>query len=170
MELTQEYLKTVLNYDSETGVWTWLYRKNARAQWNSQFSGKPAGGLDPSTGYLRIRIADKLYYAHRLAFLYILGNWPINQGDHENLDRADCRWENLRDATRTENNTNKTISSRNTSGFKGVYYDPNGGRWTSCFQMNRRRFRRCGFATAELAYEAYCKDALEHGGEFARLA
>lgn len=170
MELTQQFLKSILLYDPIAGTWTWLYRHSSRPQWNARFAGNPAGGLDPDTGYLRIRIGNKLFYAHRLAFLYVTGNWPINEGDHENLDRADCRWNNLRDATHAENNTNKPNRSDNTSGYKGVSFDKKSGKWVSDFRINGKRFRRWGFPSAELAHESYKRDALEHGGEFARMA
>lgn len=170
MELTQDYLKSVLLYDPVSGTWTWLYRPLASPQWNGNFAGKAAGGLDPDTGYLRIRIGNKLFYGHRLAFLYMTGSLPVNECDHENLDRSDCRWENLRDATHAENNTNKSNRSDNTSGFKGVSFDKKSRKWVSDFRINGKRYRRSGFITAELAYEAYCRDAIEHGGEFARVA
>lgn len=170
MELTQEFLKTVLLYDPMLGTWTWLYRPYASPQWNGHFAGKAAGGLDPDTGYLRIRIGNKLFYGHRLAFLYMTGGWPTNEGDHENLDRSDCRWQNLRDATHAQNNTNKPNRTDNTSGYKGVSLDKKSGKWVSEFRINGQRFRRWGFLTAEQAHEAYSKDAMEHGGEFARLS
>jgi HNH endonuclease len=169
-DLTQESLKAVLVYDPLAGSWTWLHRPDGSPQWNGNFAGKRAGNIDPDTGYLRIRIGKILYYAHRLAFLYMTGSWPQNEGDHENLDRADCRWSNLRDATHAENNINKPNRSDNTSGFKGVSFDKKSKKWNSEFRFNGRRFRRWGFETAELAHVAYCKDAIERGGEFARVA
>lgn len=169
-EMMQEYLKSVLLYDPLLGTWTWLYRPTASPQWNGHFAGKPAGGLDPDTGYLRIRIGNKLLYAHRLAFLYMLGKWPDNEGEHKNLDRSDCRWENLRDATHAENNANKGKQANNTSGYKGVSFDKKSGKWVSEFRTKGRRFRKFGFASAELAYEQYKRDVFENGCKFARVA
>lgn len=169
-DLSQTFLKSVLRYDPLDGSWTWLRREMASPQWNGHFAGKPAGSIDPDTGYLRIRIGKRLYYAHRLAWLYMTGEWPKIEVDHENTNRADCRWENLREATHAENNTNKPNRSDNTSGFKGVSFDKKSQKWVSDFRLNGKRIRRRGFGTAELAHAAYVEDATLHAGQFARVA
>lgn len=166
--LTQERLKEVLDYNPISGAWTWLYRPSATPQWNGRFAGKPAGGIDPDTEYLRIRIDDVLYYAHRLAFLYMTGSWPQNESDHENLNRADCRWENLRDSTHVQNNCNKIKRSDNTSGFKGVWR--NKSSWVAEATVNGVRYRKWGFKSPEEAHAAYDAIVREHAGEFARSA
>ncbi len=168
-ELTQERLKEVLLYNPETGIWTWLNRPDWTNAVKSRFVGKPAGSIDPDTGYLRIRIDDILYYGHRLAFLYMTGEWPADQVDHKNLDRADCRWENLREANNAENNTNKPISPRNKSGFRGVCFDKWSGKWVTNFKAKGKRYRQFGFTSPEAAYAAYLEDVARHGTEFHRV-
>ncbi|MES2367705.1 MAG: HNH endonuclease signature motif containing protein [Pseudomonadota bacterium] len=111
--LTQRYLKECVSYDPETGEFRWnKYRplthfKNWRG-WN-QFShiygGKEAGNLS-HYGYIEIRINFALYKAHRLAWLYMTGEWPEEQIDHINHVRDDNRWCNLRSVTRYENRIN----------------------------------------------------------------
>ncbi len=75
--LTQEQLKELLHYDSNTGLFTW--RVGRRGMW----ADLRAGTLSPS-GYVSIIIKSKNYSAHRLAFLYMTGNFPINGVDHIN--------------------------------------------------------------------------------------
>ncbi len=168
--LSELRLREILHYDRETGIWTWLHRSDRNKQWNGRFVGKRAGCIDLDTGYWRIRIDDILYYAHRLAFLYVLGSWPEDEADHKNLNRADCSWDNLRPATRGENNTNHPTRSDNTSGFKGVSLEKRTGKWTSEYRLNGNRYRRSGFATAAEAHAAYVEDSQKYGGEFARVA
>jgi hypothetical protein len=47
------------------------------------------------------------------------GEWPKTQIDHINLDKADNRWCNLREATQSQNFANTRILASNGSGFKG---------------------------------------------------
>lgn len=168
MGLTAERLREVLDYDLETGVFKWRYRPEKRVQWNGRFANKAAGSVDPDTGYWRIRIGDKLYYSHRLAFLYVLGNWPRHEVDHKNLERNDCRWNNLREATHSQNGLNKKIDpSRNRSGFKGVSLDRRSGKWVAEATIGGRRYRKWGFSSAELAYSHYSEVMQKHSDGFA---
>lgn len=88
--ITQSDLKDQLRYNPRTGEFRWL-----RGGRFNRLAGKSAGYRDPD-GYLLIRIGGVLYQAHRLAWLYMTGNWP-NGGfiDHRNTDPSDNRWVNL---------------------------------------------------------------------------
>lgn len=72
--LTQEQLKELLNYDQETGVFTW------RTQLGNPRIGAVAGTMAGKGEHktLRIGIGGKSYLAHRLAWLYMHGEWPQN--------------------------------------------------------------------------------------------
>ena len=97
--LTQERLKEVLNYDPETGVFTWA-RKGPGVAF-----GKRAGSFT-SEGYRRVTIDKKEYRAARLAWLYVYGEWPSEVVDHINRDRSDDRIRNLRDVPARVNSKN----------------------------------------------------------------
>jgi len=115
--ITQERLREVVSYTPETGE----FIKNV--------SGKVAGYIAGSNGYLHIVIDKKCYSLHRLAFLYITGRLPSKQVDHINRDKTDNRWENLRDVSATSNCRNRGITKNNTSGVAGVCWSKTAKSW-----------------------------------------
>jgi len=159
--LTQEYLKSILHYDPETGIFTWLKCRN------KNLVGSKAGYICSSRGhgYVKIRIKSKQYLAHRLAFLYMGGKIPQTI-DHINQDRADNRWCNLRECTRSQNGANqKSYRKNNTSGYRGVHLHPC-GKYMSRMCNNGRRYYLGLFDNPEAAHEAYKKAHSELFGEF----
>src|SRR5690349_20811660 len=117
--LTPDKVRQVLSYDAITGQFTWRVSKGlrVRAGGNAGFVAQGA-----NTGYVIIGIDGRQYRAHRLAWFYVTGEWPPDEIDHINGNRADNRWANLRPATVAENQRNRAKSKRNTSGYKGVYW------------------------------------------------
>jgi hypothetical protein len=122
--MTQQELKELLHYDQDTGIFTWLV---PRAN-NAVKIGTIAGGKSPK-GYWRIKIYDKPYQAHRLAWLYVYSEFPKEYIDHINGSRSDNRICNLREATYQQNAFNQKMSSRNTSGVKGVHWSKADSAW-----------------------------------------
>ena len=109
--ITQERLKEVLKYNSETGEFT---RKIAKG-----------GKIKDSSGYILISVDGEKYYAHRLAWLYMYGEFPKNSIDHINKIKDDNHLYNLRDVTSIENQRNRFLNINNKSGFLGVsWYKP----------------------------------------------
>lgn len=90
--LTAERLREVLEYDPAIGVFRWLIKPCG------QISIGDIAGCRHGEGYVQIRVIGRIYLAHRLAWLYMTGEWPISLIDHRNLDRSDNRWSNLREA------------------------------------------------------------------------
>ena len=112
-ELTQARLKELLHYDAETGIFT---RKKTHG---AAKEGRSAGWLD-AYGYLCIQIDKRAYKSHRLAWLYMTGEWPKNQIDHRNQVKIDNKFKNLRQATHCENMRNMAFAKKNLTGFRGV--------------------------------------------------
>lgn len=165
--LDAKRLREVLDYDSETGVFTWKYRAEARVQWNACWVGKKAGCIG-SRGYVNIYIDNKQYKAHRLVWLYVYGCWPEEEIDHKNLCRSDNRLDNLRLATRIQNCGNQTSYKNNKSGVKGIFWFQN--RWCAQIQYQGQKCHLGRFRTPEEACRAYEQAAAEHFGVFARSA
>jgi len=87
--------------------------------------------------------------------------------DHINHNRLDNRLSNLRHCTQSQNQMNSVISSRNTTGFKGV--SPAGNKFRACININGKSVKLGCFVTAELAHRAYSKRAIQEYKEFAYI-
>ena len=146
--LTYERLREVLHYSPETGVFTRLVRTSRSVK-----VGDVAGTVDAS-GYIRIRVDGVLYLAHRIAFLWMTGEWPQQLVDHINGVRDDNRWSNLRPATNAENQQNqRRAQSSNKLGLLGV--TPVGKRFVAQIKVDWRQIHLGTFDTPEQAHDAY---------------
>lgn len=121
--MNDKKLKSVLRYDPETGLFTWLVRTSNRIK-----VGDVAGSID-AYGYRQIKVFGRIYKTHRLAFLYMTGSFPADQIDHINRIPDDNRWINLRAVSNAENQRNHGIQKNNTSGFMGVCRDKSCNSW-----------------------------------------
>lgn len=132
--LTYARLKEVLHYDPQTGIFTWIDPKKPR------FLGKIAGSnwINPKvrSHYVSIKIDKVLYKGHRLAFLYVNGEFPKNMVDHIDGNGMNNRWDNLRECTRTENYRNVRKYTNNTSGAKNVYFHKRTKTWDVSFGID----------------------------------
>jgi len=169
MTLTQERLKEVLHYCPDLGLFWWKVRSISSSHdktFNKHFAGKIAGKL-ATNGYVRISVDGRDHAAHRLAWLYMTGVTPADDIDHRNGRKLDNAFENLREATRSQNLANR--SQRNATGFKGVTRLAS-GRFTAEIRKNRVKDYLGSFDTAEEAHAAYEARASQVHGEFARAA
>ena len=104
--------------------------------------------------YRRISILNRRYYEHRIIFLLFHKRFPSTV-DHINQDKHDNRIENLREVSPAENNLNKPIQSRNTSGYKGVLRTESGKRWKAQISIAGRVNYLGSFDTKQEAVAAY---------------
>jgi hypothetical protein len=145
--LTAARLREVLHYDPETGVFTWLKAYQRR------LVGQQAGRLNDD-GYIRITVDGIEHSAHRLAWLYVHGEWPSVLIDHHNGRRSENRLSNLREADRYINAQNERSHRKtNVSGFLGVRFSK--GRWRSDITIDGKPTFIGRFDTPEAAHEAY---------------
>lgn len=164
-DITQAFLLEILHYDPLTGVWTWLRPTGKRMR-----SGQIAGAVLPmGTGYMGIRINGRRYLSHRLAVLYMTGKWPLRLVDHIDCNGMNNRWENLREATNTNNAGNCRVPVNNTSGAKGVSWHRDAKKWVANIKRSGRQFNLGLYSTVEEAAAAYLTAAKDHFGEFARV-
>lgn len=161
--LTQAILKENLHYNPETGIFIWAKSKTKVKK------GEIAGYTD-CKGYRAIGINRKLYRSHRLAWLYMTGELPICHIDHINGVKDDNSFLNLRDATASQNNQNKSITRKNKSGFKGVCWSKTNKAWRAECTKDGKNHHLGWFASAHLASIAYQEFAKKANGIFFRPA
>ena len=154
--LTHERLTEKLTYDPETGAFLW---RNPRAKWQI---GVPAGNVNKCLGYRQINIDKRLYYAHRLAWLYVHGMWPAATIDHVDGNRDNNRLANLRAATYGQNNRNRGLRADNRFGCPGLQLSTTTGKW-----LLQMRGKHLGvFESRDEAIATYKAAAEREFGEF----
>ncbi len=144
---SQDFLLTVLDYCTTTGMLSWrvrgvnLFNGNARRcdTWNARYGGTPALNYVNRDGYKTGHFhRHGVIKAHRVIWKLIHGMEP-EYIDHINGIRSDNRIANLRSVTRDDNARNIGISRNNTSGANGVYWYPRHGKWMVSIRVNGRR-------------------------------
>ena len=155
--ISQTDLKSILHYDSITGIFTYLKRRNSKCE-----VGTIAGTLDKD-GYICIKILGKLYKAHRLAWFYVYGEWPKQQIDHINCIKIDNRIENLRDCSHSENLLNRHIAMKTnkTTGLLGASLHKSSGKYLSQIKYQGKVMHIGRYDTPMQAHEAYLNKKLE---------
>ena len=165
--LTHEYLKSILDYNPDTGLFVWKNRSFDPSGIAKKFH--KCAGYKEKTGYIRITIDYQIYAAHRLAWLCMTGHFPDCDIDHINLDKSDNRFCNLRLATKSQNSANKTKMSNNKSGYKGVSFLKSSQKWVAEIVKDGVRYFLGSFDDPIQAYKAYCKKSVELYGSFSRV-
>lgn len=159
--ITRERLMEVLDYNQETGVFTWVKPTGYRAK-----AGDVAGAVG-TIGYRHIKIEGKHYYAHRLAWFYVNGAWPSKQIDHIDGSRLNNAIANLREATNAQNNWNKRKQVNNKSGFKGVSWSSTAGKWWAQINREGRHYNLGYYDCPAEAAKAYQSAAERIHGDYA---
>jgi HNH endonuclease/AP2 domain len=165
--LTKEFVRSILDYDPDTGVFRWKHRADRAQRWNTRYAGKISGTIDPF-GYVIIQIEKgSNYRAHILAWLYMTGEWRPGGVDHRHGIRNDNRFSELRRASPSENGSNKRMQSNNSSGHIGVHFDRQRGKWRARINYKNRMYDVGFFDTPEAAAAARAERLKEIHGEFA---
>lgn len=151
-----------MDYNSNTGELRWKFRDDATTSWNRRNAGKLAGGIN-NEGYLMVSINGEKFCASRLIWKIVTGKDPVLLVDHQDLNRSNNKWDNLREATRPENSVNT-----NQRKFRdlpiGIYKQR--GKFAS-----RVAHKHIGvFNTVELAVAAREDEARKIYGEFVRAS
>jgi len=170
-EFPAKLLYELLHYDPLTGVFTWRGARTGRSRGRAR-EGQVAGTLGTDTGYWNIGITDDgrkgIYKAHRLAWLYMTGEWPRKQIDHIDMNKLNNAWANLREASPDQNKSNGS-SYRSASHKKGAHFQKKTGRWASAIRVMNRTVHLGTFDSEDAAHARYCEEAAKIRGEFARF-
>lgn len=140
-----------------------LIRKTSPA--NRVKTGDIAGTLT-TNGYIAITISAKIYYAHRLIFLYHHGYLP-KEIDHRDENKSNNRIENLRECTRSQNTFNTKLMSTNTSGHKGVGWIKRDKMWEAKIRVNGKIIFLGYFDDKEVAAQVVKIERIKLHKEFA---
>lgn len=151
VSLTAARLRELLSYDSKSGEFRWIRSK--KGVQIGMRTGAAAGNR-----YIYITIEHKRHLAHRLAWLYVYGQWPKHQVDHIDRDRRNNRIANLRDVPSYQNNQNiEHARSFSKSGVLGVSWHDHSRKWRARIMRMGVETRLGLFDTLEQASAAYVR-------------
>lgn len=152
-----EKLRSLFSYDPDTGELHYLRRRGPAAP------GKMAG-FHGGKGRTSVKVDGKSYLVHRVCWAIFYGEHPPELIDHANGDPRDNRISNLRAATKTLNQANRSYKIP-PSGFRGV--QKHGTGWRAVISFNRKRRSLGVFPTPEDASAAYEAEAERLFGTYA---
>jgi hypothetical protein len=162
-DLTAAEVRELLHYNPDTGLFTWKQRSpiidRQVGTWNTKWAGKPTG-VRLDSGHVALTIFNRRYLAHRIAWLYMKGEWPTDYIDHINGIPHDNRFANLRPATHAQNIYNSVIAGNNaggvnSSGYRGVRLHRASGLWHAQIGHEGRSISLGYWKTPELGDAAY---------------
>jgi hypothetical protein len=155
MVLLHETLLTILIYNPETGIFNW------KVNWsNNRYKAGDRAGFNYNV-YRGLRLLNKQYYEHRLAWFYHYGKWPQYTIDHINGIKTDNRIENLRDVPIRINCQNRL---RNQKGkLVGTSYAKSRNQWMSAIRLNNKSITLGWFDTEQEAHERYINELIKQG-------
>lgn len=158
--ITQNYLKERFHYDPDTGLFNYLIPiSNMKI---GDLAGRPN-----TNGHIQISIDNYRYMAHNLAWLYMTGEYPIDFiVDHKDKNYDNNRWINLREATNTQNQQNRSININNKCGYKGVSFKKSNNSYVAQIVVNGKKIHLGYRKTPEEAHQLYLDASKLYFGEF----
>lgn len=166
-DLTREEVGRQISYCPTTGVLRWKFDMNKSDRWNTRWANQIAG--TKNARYVTVSFHGQRYFAQRLIWLLVTGEWPDSDVDHQNGNKCDNRFCNLRLATRSQNNGNSGLRSNNASGIKGVHWDARNDKWRASISEHGKIVNLGRYKCVAAASFAYQIAADKHFGEFARF-
>ena len=161
--LTAEILRMLVLYDPATGQFFW--RDSSGHGSAGRRAGKEAGTRTPKGIRIELPGFNFGFMAHRLAWLYMTGEWPEVQVDHKNRNPHQNWWDNLREASNSRNQVNRGLRPHNKSGVTGVTSGKQG--WLAECKIDGKFVLRQWFKTKGEAVAARRLAVQRFHGEFA---
>lgn len=174
---SQQYLKDCFEYQPETGLLIWKHRplshfvsERACNITNTRCVGKVAGNFDKSTGRRSVSVGQgEQFFASRIIWKWVTGADPTNAIDHRDLNKTNDKWDNLREATKAQNEYNTPIRKNNKTGFKNVCLDSRSGKYRAYITKDYKQKQIGLFLTAEEAFNAVKQAYPKYHGDFANI-
>lgn len=151
-DITVDLLRQLLRYEPETGKLFWRHRSpgmftptnNKTAEqlcrwWNGRFAGQEALTATGPENCRQGRVLSTPVYAHQVAWAMQTGAWPAHEVDHEDGDRSNNRFRNLRDVTHAENMKNKRLYKNGNGVIHGVAKHKTRGTWQAYITIDGKR-------------------------------
>lgn len=121
---SKEELEKHFHYDPWTGEFGWIDPDKECFLWN--------------TGYLGVSYCGSSWLVHRLIFILMTGDFPLDNVDHINRVKLDNRWENLRDVPQKLNTRNLNMNKHNKTGVSGVYWDKDREKYRAQISLDNK--------------------------------
>lgn len=169
--LTAERLRELVDYSQDTGEFFW--KSEIRLGFHNSVvghkAGEKAGTARKSDGRNVIRIEGRTYLGYRLAWLWMVGRWPVGEIDHIDGNPVNDRFSNIREVSRGVNQQNlrRPQKQKKSSEFLGVFANKPGRRhpWRASICLDKKQIYLGAFMTEREASAAYleAKRALHAG-------
>lgn len=140
---------SLLRYDPQSGNFFWRVTRGRTA-----VVGSVAGGRLPD-GRVHIKIDGHYQYAHRLAFVFMLGRFPFDCVDHIDGDPSNNCWNNLRECSHAQNMQNKHVYKSNSTELIGVSRATRSKKWRATIKINGKCHHLGCFDTPREAHKQY---------------
>ena len=153
--MDMELLRFYFSYDPVTGLLTWRNRPSQGVR-----AGDKAGCLRKTDGYLTVMLKRRTYYVHRICYALGSGCVPMFEVDHEDGNRTNNRFKNLRDTTVNQQNRRR-VTKRNLVRVQGVTKAPS-GRYKAYISLRGKTIYGGTYDTVEQAHDAYVELKRKH--------
>ena len=162
-DLSADHVRSIFFYDPSEGLLRW---RHSAGQGGRIPPGTIAGRMHPE-GYRYVTVNGRHYRVSRIVWLYQTGEWPRLKIDHKDCDPTNDKWNNLREATDSQQKQNNRKRRDNKTGFKCVVFDKSRNQYRWQVVVNGKRIKGKRFGTAAEAFADYQSRLPTFHGDFA---
>lgn len=154
-----------MSYDE----WVCLRNKKGEIVAQALFDDADLCAVEPYTwclnakGYVVSQIDGKIQYLHR----WLMKTPKGLVTDHINGNKLDNRRCNLRICTSADNSKNMKLPKTNRSGYRGISWSVNAGKWHAKITANGKQIHLGYFTSIEDALRRYKRAQIKYHGAFA---
>jgi hypothetical protein len=161
--INTKLIRQYFSYNKSTGELRWKKVDSRRVK-----VGDMVGcSVKAEDGRITVGFKGRLIRAHIIVWAHVTGQWPLHRIDHKNRIASDNRWNNLRPVDQSQNMANITRPNKaNTSGYRGVSFVPETGKWKARIKCRGKTFVIGSFENKEIAFNAYKKASVNLRGQF----